>query len=285
MSDETVKIRMYEAGGEEGSGFHVFNAAKDQYHRAEVLQRTGAIDITCNLEKIVHGAMAEDSDRYATLVVLKWYFQPKKARRISEATIKLTFKSISGDPNDVEVERISFHDTYSLMPTTQDETTTKGGDASFGVDHVANMTVSGKWEKTISSQRSDAVTLSGQKQLINNRPPNRIAKWTLSENKSQPAGIPASLQVAVLLSREDEEVFHCDVDFNCKTDSKTKAQSLFKKIPVDDPIIFQPDANDKGTRPNRHVVYDDDDLGSVDIDKFSEVNFRTLITNAQGLWE
>lgn len=81
---------MYETGGEDGSGFHVFNIAVDQYHRAEVLQRTGAIDITCSLEKVVHGAISADSDRYASLIVMQWFFQPKGSRRISEATIEGT---------------------------------------------------------------------------------------------------------------------------------------------------------------------------------------------------
>jgi hypothetical protein len=229
--------------------------------------------------------MAADSDRYATLVVMKWYFQPKSRRRISEATIKLLFESSSGGADDIEVERMSFQDTYSLMPTTQQESITKGGDVNIGVEHVANLTVGGKWEKTVNTQTSDAVTLSGQKQLVDNRPPNRIATWTLSENESQPAGIPASLKVAVLVSRQDRAKFYCKLAFTCKTDRRTATESLFKNIPKDDPIIFQPDPRDKGTRPNRNVSYDDDELDSVDIDKFCDVAFRTIITNSQKVWK
>lgn len=88
--DGKIQVEMHETGGEEGSGFHVFNIAVDQYHRAEVLQRTGAIDITCSLEKVVHGAISADSDRYASLIVMQWFFQPKGSRRISEATIEGT---------------------------------------------------------------------------------------------------------------------------------------------------------------------------------------------------
>ncbi|RYP16722.1 hypothetical protein DL765_004958 [Monosporascus sp. GIB2] len=275
---ETVNLGMYEAGGEEGSGFHVFNLAADHYHRAEVLQRTGAIDVTCNLEKVVHGAMSADSDRYATLIVMQWFFQPKGSRRISEATIELLFGAGSSD-GDIEVEKIAFLDTYSLMPTMQEETVTRGGDTTFGVGQLANFNLTGKWEKTVTTTTSDAITLSGGKHLVRNRPPNRIATWTLSENQTQRAGIPASLKVAVLVSRDDREKFFCTLSFTCKTDVKTAAESLFKKIPKDDPIIFQPNPYLKGTRPNKNVTYGDEDLGSVNLDDLCNVTFRTTITN------
>ena len=276
---ETVNIGMYETGGEEGSGFHVFNAAPDQYHRAEGLQRTGAIDVTCTLEKVVHGIMDEDSDYYATLLVMQWRFQPKGTRRISQASIKLTFCG-----SDIEVEKISFADTYSLLPTTQDETVTSGGEATAGVDQFASLGATGKWEKTVKKTTSHAITLTGGKRLVNNRPPNRIATWTLSEDPSQKAGIPASLKVAVLVSRQDRDAFTCDIAFECKTDLRTAAEGIFKKIPRDDAIIFQPDPQDKGTRPNRNVSYGDDELGGLDLDALCDVTFRTVIKDGEKTW-
>ncbi|KAF7554348.1 hypothetical protein G7Z17_g2956 [Cylindrodendrum hubeiense] len=281
---EKTNFGMYEAAMEEGSGFHVFNVASDQYHRAEALQRTGAIDITCTLEKVIHGAMSADSDSYATLLVMQWFFQPTGSRRISEATIKLLFEASSTD-GEVEVEKVSFPDTYSLMPTTQEESITKGGEATIGVEQIAQLSLTGKWEKTVSSTTSDAITLSGGKRLVNNIPPNRIAEWKISENESQPAGIPASLKIAVLVSRNDEEKFSCKLSFTCKTDLKTAAQSFFKKIPKDDPIIFQPDPEVKGTRPNKNVTYGDDELGSVDPNDLCDVTFRTVISNGQKTWK
>ncbi|KAI0895891.1 hypothetical protein F4806DRAFT_75071 [Annulohypoxylon nitens] len=279
----TVSLEMYETGGEEGSGFHVFNVAADQYHRAEVLQRTGAIDITCDLEKVAHGAMSADSDRYASLIVMQWYFQPKGSRRISEATIELLFDTSGG--GNIEVEKISFPGTYSLMPTIQESTVTKGGEAALGISQFADISLTGKWEKTVSSTIRDAITLSGRKRLINNRPPNRIASWTLSENQSQRGGIPASLKVAILVSREDREKFFCKLAFTCKTDIKTTAESIFRKIPKDDPIIFQPNPGEKGTRPNKNVSYGDEELGRADLGGLCDVTFRTVIEDSQKSWK
>lgn len=280
---QTVSVDMYETGGEEGSGFHVFNVSPNQYHRAEALQRTGAIDITCTLEKVVHGIMAADSDRYATLLVMQWMFQPKGSRRISEATIELVF---SGGPSGdgVEVENISFLNTYSLLPTTQEETVTKGGEATAGAAQFASLSATGKWEKTVKKTTSHAITLTGGKRVLNNRPPNRIATWALSEDPSQEAGIPASLKVAVLVSRETREPFTCLPSFACKTDWATAAQSLFRKIPKDDPIIFQPNPHDKGIRPNKNVTYGEEELGSVDLDGLCHVIFRTVIKDGRETW-
>ncbi|KAF5011779.1 hypothetical protein FDECE_2146 [Fusarium decemcellulare] len=280
---EKVSVGMYEAGMEEDSGFHVFNVATDHYHRAEALQRTGAIDITCEVEKVVHGAMSADSDYYATLIVMQWFFQPKGGRRVSEATIELLFEAGSND-GEIEVEKVSFPDTYSLMPTIQEASVTKGAEATVGVQQVGSLNLTGKWEKTITATTSDAITLSGGKRLFNNTPPNRIATWTLSENESQPTGIPASLKVAVLVSRDDQKKFSCKLGVKCKTDLRTTVQGLFKKIPKDDPIIFQPDPKDVGTRPNRNVSYGDDALGSVNLNDFCEVTFRTIITDGQKFW-
>ncbi|KAI1083969.1 hypothetical protein F5B20DRAFT_360833 [Whalleya microplaca] len=277
---ETVSLGMYETGGEEGSGFHVFNVAADQYHRAEALQRTGAIDITCNLKQVTHGAMSTTSDRYATLIVMQWFFQPKGGRRISEATIDLLFEAGSGS-GDIEVEKLSYLDTYSLMPTTQEETLIKGGDATVGIEQFVDVSLTGKWEESVAKTTSDAITLSGGRRLVNNRPPYRIATWTLSENRSQRSGIPASLKVGVLVSREDREKFFCKLALTCKTDFQTAAQSIFKKIPKDDPIIFQPNPIDKGTRPNKNVTYGNDELESINLDELCDVTYRHVIKDGQ----
>ncbi|KAI8966063.1 hypothetical protein F5Y11DRAFT_211164 [Daldinia sp. FL1419] len=281
---ETIDFGMYETGGEDGSGFHVFNIARDQYHRAEVLQRTGAVDITCNLKDVIHGAISTDSDRYATVIVMEWGFQPKGSRRISEATIELLFETSSPD-SDIEVEKVSFEGTYGLMSSTQEETTTRGGEVNLGLEQFASIGLAGKWEKTVSRSNSDAIVLYGGRRLINNRPPNRIATWKLSENQSQRSGIPSSLKVAILVSRDDQKKFFCRPGLACKTDLKTAAEGLFKKIPKDDPIIFQPNPDDKGARPNRNVAYGNEELGSVNLDELCDVTFRTMITDGEKLWK
>ncbi len=275
---ETVNIGMYETGGEEGSGFHTFNVSPTQYHRAEGLVRTGAVNISCALEKVVHGILDAESDRYATLIVMHWHFQPTGTRRISQASIELQF-SESQSGGDIELENMSFNDTYSLLTTTQEESVTQGGGATVGVDQFASLSANAKWEKTVTQTTSHSITLAGYKDLVNNRPPFRVAKWTLAENPSQHGGVPASLKVATLVSRASQDPFFCNLRFTCTTDWATSVQGLFKKIPKDDPIIFQPDPSDRGTRPNKHVVYGDDELANIDLDGLCDVTFRRVIND------
>lgn len=277
---EPVDIDLFEAGGEEGSGFHISNVAADHYHRSEALERTGAIDIQCSLERVFHGTMSTGSDRkYASLIVMKWSFKRQRKRsRISEATIVLTFGPGGPDGGDIEVEKISFDDFYSLMSTTHQETTTVGLEGTMGASFGMTTSLGGKWEKSSTIERRDAITLSGGKHVLNNRPPNRQAKWTLLEKETQPTGIPTSLTTAVLVSRPDKEMFLCDINFSCKTDLKTAVSSIFKTIPDNDPIIFQPNPEKPGTRPNQNVVYDvEEDLGAKDLGEFCDVTYSVEI--------
>ncbi|KAM0226898.1 hypothetical protein ACHAPO_011992 [Fusarium lateritium] len=272
---------MYETGVGEP---HVFNLAPNHYHRQEALERTGAVDITCYLEKVIHGTLS--SDEYGSIIVMKWFFQPSLGRRISKATIKLLFEVASNDSDtELEVRDISFEGSYSLMPTTQENVTTTGIDTTAGVQQVAQANVTAKWEKTTTSAKTDAITLNGGKRLVKNTPPKRIAKWELYENESQPQGIPGMLKVAVLIARDDEEKFQCRVDFDCKTDFRTKMEGVFEKIPKDDPIIFQPDSSDKGRRENKNATYDAKDLGNICLDGLSDLTYRTVITNGEKAWK
>ncbi|OBS26147.1 hypothetical protein FPOA_00090 [Fusarium poae] len=262
-----VNVELYETG--EGA-LRIFNLAPNDYHRPEVLERTGAVDITCYLEKVIHGVLSPTE--YGSIIVMQWFFQPGPGRRISEAVINLLFEVESSDSDtELEVRDISFEGTYSLIPTTQlllgdfrgllflpkvscqtfphpttqQIATTRGVEATAGVQEVAQANLTAKWERTTTATISDSITLNGGKRLFNHTPPKRIAKWELFENKSQPHGIPSMLKVALLVARDDEEKFQCRVDFACKTDLKTKLAGIFQKIPKDDPIIFQPDGLDK----------------------------------------
>ncbi|GKU09339.1 unnamed protein product [Fusarium langsethiae] len=112
---ECVNVEMYETG--EG-GFHVFNLAPNHYHRQEALERTGAVEITGYLDKVIHGTISPTE--YGSIIVMQWYFQPGRGRRISEATINLLFEPESSDSDtELEVRDISFEGTYGLMTTSQ----------------------------------------------------------------------------------------------------------------------------------------------------------------------
>lgn len=264
---DVFDIGMFEAGSK-GSGFHTKNDPRDPYQRREVIQRTGAVDIRCTVVDIVHGIMGPDSDYWATILVLQFRFDPqKRARRIAEATIELLFDATDASNEIPEVEAISFDGNYSLLPSKQSESTTVGGEANLGVDQILTASGKAKWERTVSRETSDKTTVSGGKLVVDNVPPNRIAKWTLLENRTLKSGIPASLQVAVRIQRKDEAVFSCMPTIKCKADKWTSMENFFGTIPEDDPVLLKPDA--KPT--NKLVVYDVDDLGAVDLGKLGDI--------------
>lgn len=246
LDEETdvFNVAMLESGSE-GSGFHTKNNPKDPYQREEVVQRTGAIDIRCSVLDVVHGVMDPDSEYWATLMVLQFRFDPqKRMRRITEASLELQF-DVTDPGNELpEVEAISFDGNYSLLPSQQSE--------SSG---VAN------WERTATRETSGRTTVSGGRFVVDNIPPNRIAKWTLLENSTLKSGIPASLEVAVRIQRQDEAVFTCMPTIRCKADKWTSIESFFGKVPDDDPVLLNPDR--KPT--NRLMRYDTENIGAIDL--------------------
>ncbi|ROW04700.1 hypothetical protein VMCG_04793 [Cytospora schulzeri] len=272
-SVDIFDIGMFESGSD-GSGFHIKNNPKSPYQRWEVIQRTGSVDIRCSVVDIVHGLMAPDSDYWATILVLRFRFDPqKRARRITEATIELGFDATDSNNELPEVEAISFDGNYSFHPSKQSETLTRGLEGTIGTSQVIDVSATAKWEKTVARETSDKTTVSGGKLVIDNIPPNRIAKWTLLENMTLKSGLPASIQVAVRIKRGDDEVFSCVPTITCKADKWTSIESLFSRVPKDDPLLLKPDS--KPT--NKLRVYDKENLGAVDLHELSAVVPTTMI--------
>ncbi|KAH8881147.1 hypothetical protein GQ53DRAFT_754610 [Thozetella sp. PMI_491] len=274
---EVFDIGMFE-GGAEGSGFHMKNNPKDPYQRKNMIERTGSVDIRVALVDVVHGYLStEDLDSWATLMVILIRFDPQKnARRVEEATIELTFGA--QNPNDYtpEVVNISFNGHYSFLPSEQKETIVKSVDGSIGASYGADAKVEAKWEKTAERQTTDATTISGGIYTVGGVEPNRVAKWTLLENETLNTGVPATVRVGVLIKRLDEKVFTCMPKLKCKADKWTSVETVFSKIPKDDPVLLKPDA--KAT--NKLMVYDLENLEKTPFDKLSDVTFTTMIADA-----
>jgi hypothetical protein len=261
---------------EEGGGLlHTKNNPKAPYQRSEVIQRTGhGVDIRCNLVGVIHGAMSADSDYWATILVLQFRFDPQaKARRISKATIELKFDVIDINNHVPEVEAVSFDGHYSFLPSKQSESMTTGTEGGIGASFGAQANTSVKYEKTVTRETSHATTISGSKLVVDNIPPNRIAKWTLLENPSLKTGVPASIKVAIRIQRRDEAVFTCVPKLTCTADKWTEMRSFFGRVPEDDPILLKPDM--EATKTLRG--YDTEELGRIDLQELSDVTFTKMI--------
>jgi hypothetical protein len=265
-------IGMVESGAQ-GSGFRIKNDPRDPYQRSQVIQRTGyGVDIRCSLIDVVHGALSADSNYWATILVFQFRFDPqKRARRISEASIELRFDATDPRHTIPEVDGISFDGRYAFLPSSQSETTTRSAKGIIGASYGIDLGGTVKWEKTISRETTDATAIIGSKLVLNNRPPDRVAKWTLLENATLESGVPASVQVAVRLRRMDEEVFSCFPKLTCRADLRTKMAAFFGGEPEVDPVLLRPDK--KPT--DKLMVYDTEELGRVDLQKLSVVTFTS----------
>ncbi|KAI3398705.1 hypothetical protein diail_8744 [Diaporthe ilicicola] len=257
---EVFDVAMFESGSE-GSGFHTKNNPKDPYQRQEVIQRAGAIDIRCSVIDVAHGVMDPDSECWATLMVLQFRFDPqKRMRRITEASLELSFDVIDPANEIPEVEAISFDEITAFSQASRTSPPLLGVKDSWSHPD-SHHKWHGQWREVCH----------------NNMPPNRIAKWTLLENATLKSGIPASLQVAVRIKRQDEEIFSCMPKIKCRADKWTSIESFFGKVPEDDPVLLCPDR--KPT--NRLMVYDKDNIGAINLQALGNIVPTTMIRDAE----
>ncbi|KAG5810477.1 hypothetical protein H9Q74_005454 [Fusarium xylarioides] len=261
--------------GDERSGFRIKNAPNDRGPRREVIQRTGhGVAMRCDLLGVAHGEMSVDSEFWASLLVFEFRFDPEhQARRLSEVTLQLLFETDHEKGLQPEVEAVSFDGKYSFLPSRQAESSTTGTEGGLAAGFGVDLSVGQKWEKTISRETTDETSISGGKWVPGNLGPNRIAKWTLLENKTLKTGVPATIRVAVRVQRRDQCPFKCIPTLECKADFWTSVEMLFGRLPEDDPILLDPKLGSMG----ESNAWDLKELGSIDLQRLSDVTFTTMI--------
>ncbi|KAH7186029.1 uncharacterized protein B0J16DRAFT_343127 [Fusarium flagelliforme] len=275
---QELNFPMIECGSDEAQ-FHTRNDPNNPYQRPKVIQRTGhGVGIQCNLMDIVHGAISAESNYWATILVFQFRFDPeKKARRVAEATIELTFDTMNAKGTIPEIDSISFDGHYSFSSSKASVTDVRGAEGSIGASFGANANTSLKWEKTVGRETAHAATISGNKLVVGNIGPDRLAKWTLLENSDQKKGVPTSIQVAIRVKRMDEALFSCHVNLTCKADRWTAVQDFFGGLPKDDPVLLDP-----GKEPtNKLMNYDVEELGAVDLDRLSAVSPTKILLDSE----
>lgn len=153
------------------------------------------------------------------------------------------------------------------MPTTDHEENVKGGELKLGVAGVPFVDAGGsvKMEKTVARDVTSATTVTGAMNLGmgKNSGAYTCAVWTLVENEKRKSGVPDSLRVAVLLRREDDEPFNAKVTLEATADSAMSLGRFFRKVPLDDPVLFNPKVQPK--RPKKGRSYGVENLGAVDL--------------------
>ncbi|KAF4451629.1 hypothetical protein F53441_5485 [Fusarium austroafricanum] len=257
--------------GEKGSGYHLLNDPSAPWQRNTVTERRGIIQVRLKSREIVHGGLSPDGENATLLVYDLQLDTAKRSRRILSAKLKFEFRSsVPGVPAPV-VQGFSPAGRTSLLSSSQEETLTRGAEASAGASQFVNLTSTAKWEKTVSRTTTDSARVVGYDFCNDYGKPVGVC-WDLHENPSIKSGTPSFLRCAILLNRKyDDDNFECVIKVEAEADWKSSMGQLFGSTPRDDPILFDPTL--PPTNKLRKEGYDEENLGALNLDDFVEIVF------------
>ncbi|KAI0399126.1 hypothetical protein F4802DRAFT_70047 [Xylaria palmicola] len=217
---------------------------------------------------VVHGFEQPGSKVPYTLLIFEWSTERLRLdKRFREMTIEVSF-TVHGSRRDAEPEAQRLHgrgigrvhwdpEVCAIAPDRTDwyHRTSHPVADRVGADFVLQANVGGfftagprvHWERSDSANRTDAIQLTGNRVTVGpgHSRPNAV-RWVMLENASQKSGVPAFLRTAVLLKRrpKDNGQFLGTVKVTYRVsklhDFKETLLSTMGKLPVDQPIIFDP---------------------------------------------
>ncbi|KAF5974771.1 ankyrin 1 [Fusarium coicis] len=193
------------------------------------------------------------------------------SRRVIRARVEIEFFATDG--LYLEVDAIAPEERWTVIPTTDTETTTRGGQLNLGASGVpfleAGATAS--LERSYSRDVNGATTITGSINLGSgkNSGESTVAVWNLQENERRKTGVPDSVTTAILVRRAGDERFNAEVTLQADVDWVTGWERRLSKIPLDDPILFNP--RETGGPGKKGGSYGAKDLASVDLNGLCKV--------------
>ncbi|KAF9772120.1 hypothetical protein IL306_010178 [Fusarium sp. DS 682] len=260
---------------DEDDTFRTQNTSDTQWERRNIIERTsGSIHTRVELLSVSHGWYDEGGDK-ATLMVFRFRFDPQKtSRRVLRARVEVKFFT-KNEESQLVVEAIAPEERWTVVPTTDVETTTRSGQLNLGVSGIPFLQASASagLEKTYSRDISDATTITGSINLGTgkNSGDSTVAVWNFLENKRRKTGVPDSVTTAILVMRSGDEPFNAVVTLEADVDWVTGWERRFTKIPLDDPILFNP--QETGGRSRKGRSYGVKNLADIDLHQLSSVRF------------
>ncbi|KAF5700246.1 ankyrin protein 1 [Fusarium globosum] len=197
------------------------NASMSDWERRNIIERTsGSIHTRVELLSVIHGSYSEGGDK-ATLMVFRFRFDPQKSsRRVIRARVEIEF--FATDDSYLEVDAIAPEERWTVIPTTDTETTTRSGQLNLGASGVpfleAGATAS--LERSYSRDVTGATTITGGINLgtEKNSGESTVAVWNLQENERRKTGVPDSVTTAILVRRAGDERFNAEVTLQADVD-------------------------------------------------------------------
>lgn len=177
----------------------------------------------------------------------------KKHRRVFRTRVNIEFFPAKKGGSTPEVEAIAPEERWSLEPTMDAVETTAGVELSLGATQVVTATGKLSLWRTRTRDISASTTVTGARRLGagKNFGEHTGAAWTVLENEKRGSGVPESVRVALLVRREDDEPFNATVTLEADVDVATSLGHFFRKVPLDDPILFNPKAEVKPAKKGR----------------------------------
>lgn len=204
---------------------------------------------------------------------------------MSRAEIEVELLPIEDDGEPPVVGAIAPFRSWSLNPTKDEKTTTTGGELSLSTPSgIPALTISGKvnFLSTRIKDLSSATIVTGEMKMATgrNRGPKRRAAWTIRENATRRSGVPDSITVAIRVDRNDNKPFKATVALKTEADMATSFGRFFRKIPIDDPVLFNPDLDES----LRHHTKEGRTYGVMGLDKIDLNSFCEARISAPAFW-
>jgi hypothetical protein len=210
---------------------------------------------------VVHGFTREGKNPPATLIVFEWLLRPGPLpQRFREVNIEVIFAARGLRPGMLPGEDLTGFDPAvvkvgpsvplqdSPITYTVDRTSGRSLGFSLGFGGYVALEPKVSSETTKSGiQRIDYRIQAGYPFLANKSsgPPNGV-QWTFQENSMQESGLPRAIRTAVLVQRYNNDfgAFEATIKTTSHVSFMQNAKETLKrsvgKIPVDDPVVFDP---------------------------------------------
>ncbi|KAF2269527.1 hypothetical protein CC78DRAFT_612482 [Lojkania enalia] len=262
-------------------GFLRYQNAPGEVQRRHLVDRGNSLVVQGELVEVVHGKLSPSGDDGSILVTDFHFLPSKNSRRFKYAAVTMRFESDDPSVADVEVLDIAPKGHQSLLPTTKTVELTRSANANISSGTIVNAEAGLGWELKESTEKQHQTTLSGTIRL-EGRPygGKNTARWTMSENKSQKAGIPTLLRTVTLLRRKQKKEgqvarFQAEVDIKCSVDFASSLEEgmdgLFGRIPKDDAVIFDPN------QPPTTVKFSTEELAKQNLSEHCAVVTTTML--------
>ncbi|KAK1779760.1 hypothetical protein QBC45DRAFT_350172, partial [Copromyces sp. CBS 386.78] len=233
------------------TSYHLKNQEGEDFRTvfAETPNRKSKLSYSSQVTEIHHGTMKfQGKSCPATLLILEFRFHSKRqTSRYRSVDIDLVFRNQNGVARkDPEVVAMAPERQYHLNKTVHERQTTYGASlgANIGPGGLAGAEMGVSWELCTKWTKECKAILTGAPVFSPESTWQNALQWSMSENDGAKDGIPSFLQAAVLLKRNNDEPFICQMRLKSGANKGQKLLRFSDRLTDEDrdidPITLDP---------------------------------------------